>query len=167
MLAYMRLIVREVHKHGERGWLTYDAVFRRNQQGMSNPWNILDPSLHTAYIAGQSLPSRVPCRHCNEVDHTPDECALAPLIPPVRASQREPWFSGARPLKRPPPPPPSLPPQKRLCISWNRGQCVIPGACSFKHACALCNSADHRARDCARAPPDSFFKMPPRSGNPQ
>ena len=33
MLAYMRLIMREAHKHGGNGWLTYDTVFRRNQQG--------------------------------------------------------------------------------------------------------------------------------------
>ncbi len=33
MLRYMRLVIREAHKHGGNGWLTYDAVFRRNQQG--------------------------------------------------------------------------------------------------------------------------------------
>ena len=167
MLAYMRLIVREAHKHGGRGWLTYDAVFRRNQQGTAQYWNILDPSLHTAYIAGQSLPSRVPCRHCNETDHSMDECALAPMVPAVRSSQREPWSPGARPTKRPLPPYQSPPPPKRLCISWNRGLCAFPGACTFKHTCALCNSADHKARDCARAPPDSFYRLPQRRVVPQ
>ena len=34
MLAYMRLIIREAHRHGGNGWLTYDAVFRCNQQGL-------------------------------------------------------------------------------------------------------------------------------------
>ncbi len=32
MLAYMRLIVKEAHKHGGQGWLTYDTGFRRNHQ---------------------------------------------------------------------------------------------------------------------------------------
>ena len=45
MLAYMRLIIREAHKHGGQDWLTYDAVFRCNHQGASQPWNVLDPCL--------------------------------------------------------------------------------------------------------------------------
>ena len=43
MLAYMRLIIREASKFGGNGWLTYDAVFRRNQEGSNNT---IDPSLH-------------------------------------------------------------------------------------------------------------------------
>ena len=86
MLSYMRLIIREPHKHGGQGWLTYDTVFRLNNQENSQARNILDSSLHTAYVAGQSLP---PCIHCNETDHSQEECALAPTIPPVRTSQRE------------------------------------------------------------------------------
>ena len=53
MLAYMRLIVREASKFGGNGWLTYDSVFRRNQEGLSTPWNVLDASLHQVYIANQ------------------------------------------------------------------------------------------------------------------
>ena len=52
MLAYMRLIIREATKYGGNGWLTYDSVFRRNQEGQSQPWNSIDPSLHIAYISG-------------------------------------------------------------------------------------------------------------------
>ena len=37
MLAYLRLIVREAGKFGGNGWLTYDSVFRRNQEGLSTP----------------------------------------------------------------------------------------------------------------------------------
>ena len=50
MLAYMRLIIREATKFGEYGRLTYNAMFRRNQEGLSQPWNVIDPSLHIAYI---------------------------------------------------------------------------------------------------------------------
>ena len=84
MLAYMRLIIREAHKHGGMGWLTYDAVFRCNQQGVETPWNILDPSLLTAYIAGQNRQPITPCRHCHEMDHGAKDCALAPIIPATR-----------------------------------------------------------------------------------
>jgi hypothetical protein len=46
MLAYMRLIAREASKFGGTGWLTYDTVFRRNREGSSAPWNVIDASLH-------------------------------------------------------------------------------------------------------------------------
>ena len=164
MLAYMRLIIREAHKHGGNGWLTYDAVFRRNQQGESKPWNVLDPSLHTAYISGQRSAPRVPCKHCNESDHPPEDCALASLLPATRTPQRD-QEERLTPIPRSGRRPPLglvTPTPKRLCISWNRGQCAFPGACSYKHACALCDCLDHQAKDCALAPPDSFYKQPPR-----
>ncbi len=166
MLAYMRLIIREASKHGGQDWLTYDTIFRRNHQGASERWNILDSSLHTAYIAGQSLPPRVPCKHCNETDHFPEDCALAPLIPSVRPSQRERQPPFARPPKCPASAGTAQGVQKRLCISWNRGQCAFPGACSYKHCCTLCDSSEHRAKDCPRAPPDSAYRIPPRRPNP-
>ena len=124
LLAYMRLIIREAHKHGGHGWLTYDAVFRRNRQASSEPWSVLDPSLHTAYIAGQNLPPRIPCKFCNESDHPSEECALAPLVPSVRASPHVPGSSGTPTFKRPLSAT-SNPAPKKLCISWNRGQCVF------------------------------------------
>lgn len=79
MLAYMRLLIREANKHGGNGRLTYDMVFRRNRQERNDQWDVLDPSLHTAYIAGQGLSNRVPCKFCNEVDHFASNCALSPI----------------------------------------------------------------------------------------
>ena len=52
MLAYMRLIIREASKFGGMGWLTYDAIFRRNQEGLSSPWNSLDASLTLSNFSG-------------------------------------------------------------------------------------------------------------------
>ena len=106
MMAYMRLIVREAMKHGRTGWATYDQVFRRNNTGPDARWDSLDPSLHIAYIQAQAEWSTVPCAICNEVDHTAEQCALAPMLPATKtasfprpvASLRE-WFrpSPARP----------------------------------------------------------------------
>ena len=167
MLAYMRLIVREAHKHGGQGRLTYDAVFRRNNQGAAQPWNILDPSLHTAYVASQSPPPHVPCKHCNETDHSPEDCALAPIVQPVRSTTHRDYLPpAARPSKRPFTPSSTQPTTKRICISWNKGQCAFPGACYYLHCCALCDSADHKARDCTKAPADSLYKLAPRRYNP-
>lgn len=94
MLAYMRLIIREARKYGGNGWLTYDMVFQRNHEKKSVPWNYIDPSLHTAYIGGQGLPPLTPCRHCNEVDHRSEDCAIAPTLAPKKTpSFREPDHS--------------------------------------------------------------------------
>ena len=43
-LAYRRLIVCEASKFGGNGWLTYDAVFRRNHEGKSAPHRPLSAS---------------------------------------------------------------------------------------------------------------------------
>ena len=40
MPGYMWLIIREAHKHGGQGWLTYDTVFRHNNQGNSQVWTL-------------------------------------------------------------------------------------------------------------------------------
>ena len=89
MLAYMRLMIHEAHNHGGNGWLTYDAVVCRNQQGKDRAWDVLDPSLHMAYTAGQGTGLRMPCKHCNETDHPHENCALASLAPPTKMTQRE------------------------------------------------------------------------------
>ena len=164
MLAYMRLMIREAHKHGGNGWLTYDAVFRRNKQGKDRAWDVLDPSLHMAYIAGQGTGLRIPCKHCNEADHSYEDCALASLALSTKMTQQE-----REGLPLPSPRPLRLPFQaatasapEMICISWNRGQCVFPGACSYKHTCAMCDSGEHRAKDCALAHPDSIYKQPKR-----
>ncbi len=126
MLAYMRLIIREAHKHGGQGWLTYDSLSPQPPRSIG-ALEHLDPSLHTAYIAGQSLPPRVPCKHCNETDHFPEDCALAPLIPSVRPSQRKRQLPFARPPNCPASAGTAQGVQKRLCISWN-GTMRIPGS---------------------------------------
>ena len=165
MLAYMRLIIREAMKYGGNGWATYDAVFRRNRAGPSAKWDELDPSLHIAYIAGQGEPSTPPCSSCNEADHTSEECALKPLQPRIKQplSRDNPlprvWSSPSRQSKRPAPLRKDSQPTKRVCISWNQGQCLFPGACSYRHVCASCQAL-HRARDCPLTPPESGFRRP-------
>ena len=77
----MRLIAREASKFGGTSWLTYDAVFRRNQEGSSAPWNVIDASLHQVYVANQQEKVAVPCKHCQEVDHSDAECAVAAILP--------------------------------------------------------------------------------------
>ena len=109
MLAYMRLIVREAHKHGGQGWLTYDAVFRRNNQGAAQPWNILDPSLHTAYVASPASLASTVMRQIilQRTAHSPPSCNLsAPPPSEITCLLRHAPPSGHLPLA-----PPSLQPR--------------------------------------------------------
>ena len=161
----MCLIIREASKFGGNGWLTYDTVFRRNQEGSSQLWNVIDPSLHVAYIAGQKEPVVTPCPTCQEVDHHSSACAVAPLLPRLRQTPRD--YNIARdsehpiPFKGKRPAPYRLPPpSEKICISWNKGNCRFPGACSYAHVCGICKGA-HPASTCASAPRDSGYKPSP------
>lgn len=96
LLAYQRLIVREA-KRGNKGWLSYDRIFRQN--AAANPalrWDSLDPSLHSYVCIGNEPPPTV-CAHCNELDHKSDDCALAK---PSQSSPRGEAWQAAIPVLR-------------------------------------------------------------------
>ena len=138
MLAYMRLIVWEASKFGGTGWLTYDAVFRRNQEGSSSPWNYLDASLHQVYIASQRDRMVFPCNHCQGFDHTAADCAVAAILPKTLNTpfDTSPTTPDRMPGKGKCPSPYSC--QRPVCASWNAGHCHYPGKCSCAHVCANC-----------------------------
>ena len=149
MLAYMRLIIREASKFGGSDWLTYDSVFRRNQEGLASPWNYLDASLHGLYCKSAG----VPCKHCHEIDHPASDCAVASLLPKTISSLSEPSLpspSAERPgLKGKRPAPYSQ--QRPICTSWNGGNCKFPGKCAYAHVCANCYGS-HPASSCRERP---------------
>ena len=154
LLAYMRLMVREARRSNNKGWLCYDRIFRQN--AAANPslsWANLDPSLHSSFCLGSEPPPMV-CSLCNELDHKTEDCALSvpapnqpfpPKTPPARATHS----SKQRPARA------------KFCLSWNSGQCMLPGTCEYLHECHTCHE-DHRAKDCDLTPPDSVFKRPKR-----
>lgn len=96
MLAYLRIIVKEAGRSNNKGWLNYDRIFRQN--AASDPsltWARLDSSLHSSYcIGGPSEALRVACPHCNEFDHSAEECAMSQTcfnsvkVPSSSGSQR-------------------------------------------------------------------------------
>ena len=51
-----------------------------------------------------------------------------------------------------------------ICISWNKGACIFPGQCTYRHTCATCHR-NHRAKDCQQTPNSSVYKL--RTGTPQ
>ena len=149
MLAYLRLIVREACKFGGNGWITYDAVFRRNQVGRISPWNYIDASLHQIYIANQPGKVIVPCKHCFEIDHTSADCAVAAVLReghPGTQSSGGPERTSAK-GKRPAP----YSRQRPICSSWNSGSCKFPGKCAYAHVCSNCYGS-HQATACRERP---------------
>ena len=121
MLAYMRLVVGAAQKFKEgRGWLTYDTVFRQNNQGPGARWDAV-----------------VICRYCTGADHPAESCALAPFFPPAKASLPPRYSPAGGPGRT----------SGLLCKSWNAGKCRFPGNCYYRHVCSTCGD-NHRARDC-------------------
>ena len=140
-LAYARLIIREAQRHGGNGWLDYDRAFR--QQLAADPsrrWKNLEPRLQAATMYGQAAAQPTFCTLCRGTDHTRPQCALTYLYPqPLRPppQQRQ---AGSRVNQG-----------AEICRSWNRGTCIFPGRCWYRHVCLRCH-LPHRARDCPKTP---------------
>ena len=146
-LAYARLIMREALRHGNSGWLDYDRSFRQQAAAdRSLRWNTLVPGLQASMILGNPtrqsyVNQRQSCTLCRGVDHTRSDCVLAYLYPQqARTPQRFPNR------------------QTLICTSWNRGNCILPGSCSFRHVCAICQ-LPHKAQDCPRTPDTAVYKQ--------
>ena len=139
-LAYARLIIREALRHGGPGWLDYDRAFR--QQAATDPslrWNTLLPGLLASTVIGQGTGQAISfCTLCREVDHTRAQCALTYLQPPPRGATTSVNSANRRKLPN-------------ICMSWNKGACIFPGNCSYRHVCSTCQ-LQHRARDCPNTP---------------
>ena len=55
--------------------------------------------------------------------------------------------------------------RRNICLSWNKGTCVFPSSCTYRHLCATCLQ-QHKARDCPRTPDNSIYKRPSQRSNP-
>ena len=157
---YSRLIVREASRGSGKGWLSYDRIFRQN--AAANPslsWANLDPSLHSSFCLGSEPPPMV-CSLCNELDHRVEDCALSRNPPSIASPSAHPKdLSAGRNPSRAPSARKST--RTRICLSWNGGQCMLPGSCEFLHECHTCHE-DHMAKDCPLTPADSMFRRPKR-----
>ena len=162
MLTYARLVTREAQCHGGAGWLEYDRWFRQQQAAMmvQHPWNELNASLHAATVMSLRAGGSKPCKLCREPDHSESQCALASLQSPQPPPSSVP---ASLPLGKRVTRPETL---ERICSSWNKGRCVFPGSCRFRHVCATCRRKGHRAKDCEETPAESHYKTAPQSQSP-
>ena len=149
LLAYQTMIVREARRCGGKGWLAYDSMFR--QQATLVPdcdWSKLNNSLYSVTFLAQQNGRGRTCSHCLETDHTASDCALAPAHRPSRQQfgrESEGSYSRGSQGDR----------SERICYSWNDGRCAMP-YCRYRHVCAKCHSADHKAINCAVYPTHPF-----------
>ena len=87
-----------------------------------------------------------------EADHSAKSCAMNFLQVPV--SQQTPFlgrhtkFQMCRQSSA----------SDNICISWNKGDCIYPGSCTYRHLCAICFQR-HRARDCSRNQGSPFLRQ--------
>ena len=161
-LEYARLIIREAQRHGGQGWLDYDRVFR--QQAALDPalrWNTLQPAIQASTLfnpipapASSNGPATnvgAFCSLCRGVDHSATSCALAYLQQPTSATAN--YHLPPRPARKR-----AAVASHSLCISWNRGRCIFPSTCTFRHVCSICFHP-HPAIDC----PSKANRPQPRS----
>ena len=45
-----------------------------------------------------------------------------------------------------------------VALSCNKGACILPGNCGYRHVCISCQQ-QHKARDCPTTPDTSFYKQ--------
>ena len=127
MLAYLRLMVREARRGNHKGWLIYDWIFQQN--AAANPslsWANLDPSLHSSFCIGTEPPPLV-CTLCNELDHRSEECALSKTPAAIATHTSAPIYKDPATTSRSGRTPTPKCPLRKLCLSWNSGQCMLPG----------------------------------------
>ena len=154
MLAYGRLIIKEAQQHQGNGWLEYDKVFR--QQAAIDParaWNVLHSDIQASTILGrpQAPGGGLYCLRCFESDHRSDQCALNYFqTPPNSSNVGSPGKTKSGIRRRPES-------ALRICVSWNKGRCIFPESCTFRHICAVCHQK-HMARNCSDAPEDSEYR---------
>ena len=109
----------------------------------SIPWNCLHPSIQAATIVGRSAGAGVFCTFCWEPDHREDACALAYFHP---QKQQPPHLDNPPAANRNQPRSKGDPPSD-ICHSWNRGSCIYPTTCCYRHICSLCFQC-HMVCDC-------------------
>ena len=149
LMIYARLVLDLARKHGGRGWLDYDRVFR--QQIAANPslfsWGDLNPSL-MAYTPDGSQNRGTWCSLCQEADHGVGECALLVLEPTPNSTPKmvPTRFQRSRAPYR-------QEPSTEICRRYNRGLCNNP-LCRYRHACKYCHK-DHPGLSCPNRDADS------------
>lgn len=180
LAAYGMIVIHLARKHGGRGWLAYDSLFRQQvSAGAKLDWAELyaHHSWLRQCLVRRGEPGCV-CSLCMASDHVSSECALHTLetgrtfsgqptvtplpslpagsyrpplqLPPVKAAYRF-WPYQAAMVS------PAATPE--ICRRFNRGLCHL-NPCRYDHTCIGCSTPGHPLIECptkgkgkATAPP--------------
>ena len=179
LAAYGQLVIHMARKHGGRGWLAYDTLFRQQRAaGSLLPWTDINASLMAATVlgsGGESSTGKV-CSLCAGSDHVQSECALNllhndQLLPPTSCSSSAGSSSASSsssnlkpPNRRYTPYPGASASDKadNRCRRFNRGACSA-NPCRFEHNCSFCNGP-HMVVSCPRL--EQHRPAKPKDGPP-
>ena len=149
MVAYGLIVTHLVRKHGGRGWLSYDSLFRQQvAAGTALPWTELNSSLMAATVLqnGSSLVGGFSggqsCTLCLSSDHVRSSCALFALEPTKgAATQQNAESRRPRPYR--------MSDANGICHRFNRGTCQS-SQCRYDHVCSGCFAPGHNQLQCPR-----------------
>ena len=84
LIAYTQLVQDLARRHGGKGWLSYDYLFREHMAaGPKDKWEELNPSLMASTVLGSNDTQHRFCSACMSSDHSKQECALSSMDPNV------------------------------------------------------------------------------------
>ena len=166
LIAYTQLVLDLARRHGGKGWLSYDCLFREHMAaGSKDKWEELNPSLMASTVLGSSDTQHRFCSACMSSDHNKQECSFSSMDPNVsrtNALNTGPSLNRsnspllARPSFRAKPYNVPTRPRNDICRRFNRGTCYS-SACKYDHICNSCQRPGHSAIEC-KVKPDTPIK---------
>ena len=131
ILAYGRLIIKEVVRHGGH-WLArvQPHILAANSCRQFMPWNTLLPGLQVATLEWSHGSSwGTICSLCREPNHNANQCTLTVMQQRVRSPFEIPRNFDSRYWRSET--------VLRICASWNRGTCALPHSFTYRHICTV------------------------------
>ena len=133
LLGYMAQIAKASQRFKWPSWVIYDLNFRQEAASRdSTDWAHLDPSLFAQCFTGQAKQNEAWCKVCHSLDHSSDQCPIAP--PPTKRPKS---------TTNHPSPTPRL--SYEVCRRYNRGVCTGE-KCRYRHCCSKCHVPPSQAR---------------------
>ena len=127
--AYMIFLIRESRRYNGEGWRDYDSMFRQQAASAADlEWSKVNNSLFSVTFLPQGSGRGKACKFCQETDHGPDVCALAPSLGETAGGEKKPASRDRWSWR---------PKAERVYYSWNEGRCVYHPYCRFRHFGAL------------------------------
>ena len=157
LASYAQIVILLARKHGRRGWLSYDHLFRQQlAAGAITAWADLNPSLMAATVlgAGGDYQGRI-CSICFASDHYRSDCALSSI-----EGNRYPQCSNPNQVND------RSSSCKRLywitdevCRKFNRSACTLD-PCRYTHICSSCQKHGHSTLECPHKTEKPFMIKP-------